>query len=153
MNAISTLTILPKSKTEIDNYVGLVKEDILSGYINPLESAIMLKSFEEIVKALRQDDDIKAYIDSEADKYGSKNIEFHGAKICVSDRTSYDYANCNDSVWSELNDKLNQLKSEIKGRENWLKTLKNQTPDYNTGELINPPATSYSKIISITLKK
>lgn len=153
MNAISTLTILPKSREDIDKYVRLVKEDILNGYINPLESAIMLKSFEEIVKALRSDEQIKAYIDNEADRYGSKTFDFNGAKIGVSDRTSYSFDDCGDSIWNDLNAKMAQLKAEIKGRENWLKTLKAQTPDCNTGELINPPATSYSKIISITLRK
>jgi len=152
MNAISTLTILPKTKGEIKNYVEAVKTDILSGYVNPLESALLLKSFEDIVKALRSDDEIKRYIELEADKYTEKTIEFGGAKIAKSERTSYDFKNCNDSIWLDLTMKKAQIDAELKGREAWLKSLSVPTPDINSGEIVNPPATEKTTILSITLK-
>jgi hypothetical protein len=153
MNAISTLTILPKTKAEITSYVEAIKQDILSGYTNPLESAIMLKSFEDIVKALRLDTEIKRYIEFETEKYTEKTIEYAGAKIAKSERTSYQFENCNDSLLNELVMKKTQIDAEIKGREAWLKTLKTITPDINSGELINPPATERTTVITITLSK
>lgn len=153
MNAISTLTILPKSKTEIKNYVESVKADILSGYINPLESALLLKSFEDIVKSLRGDNEIKRCIELEADKYTEKTIDFGGAKIAKSERTSYDFKNCNDSIWVELTMKKAQIDAELKGREAWLKSISTPTPDINTGEIVNPPATEKTTILAITLNK
>lgn len=153
MNAISTLTILPQTKSDIDNYVQLLKADILSGYINPLKSALMLKSFEDILKALKSDEEIKRYIREESDKYTEKTIDFEGAKLSKQDRQSYDYSECNDSVWNDLSARISQLECELKGREAWLKTLKTLTPDTNTGEMILPPKITYNSIISITLKK
>ena len=153
MNAISTLTVLPTSKTDIEKYVNLIKEDILSGYINPLETALMLKSCEDIVKALRADEEIKQCIELEADKYSEKTIEFRGAKIGKSDKTTWDFSNCEDSIYNDLTSRINQLTAEKKGREMWLKTIKTPTVDQSTGELINPPATTHQSILSITLKK
>ena len=153
MNAISTLTILPKTKGEINNYVNAVKADILSGYINPLESALLLKSFEDIVKSLRGDSEIKRCIEMEADKYTEKTIEFAGAKISKSERTAYGFENCGDSVWNELTMKKAQIDAELKGRETWLKTITKPTPDINSGEIINPPSTERTTVLSITLNK
>lgn len=153
MNAISTLTVLPQSKEEISNYVGMIKSEILGGYINPLNSALMIKAFEEILKSLKDDEEIKAYVLSEADKYTEKTIDLNGAKITKQDRTTYYYENCNDSVWNDLNAQIEQLKCEIKGRESWLKTIRSITPDTQTGELINPPSTKFNSILTITLRK
>lgn len=153
MNAISTLTILPRSKTEIGNYVELIKQDILSGYINPLESALMIKAFEDILKALKDDAEIKAYINKESDKYTEKTIDFHGAKITKQDRPKYDFSVCDDAIWNLLQNKLLQTQCEIKGRENWLKTIKEPTCDTDTGQMINPPSKQNTSILSITLKK
>ena len=153
MNAISTLTILPETKQEIESYVLSVKQNILNGYINPLSSAIMLKSLEEIIKLLRSDEDIKQYIDSEFEKHGTKDVEFQGAKISKSSRKSFDFSTCDDEVINDLIMKKNQLDAEIKGREAWLKTIKEPTPDVNTGLIINPPAYTSIDILSISLKK
>ena len=153
MNAISTLTILPKTKQDINNYVELVKSDILSGYINPLESAQMLKSFEDIVKALRGDEQIKKYIESECDKYVEKSFSHNGSMFTKQERTKYIYENCKDDVWNDLMTQKAQIEAAIKGREGWLKTLKYPTPDVNTGCIVNPPATEFQTVISITLAK
>ena len=153
MNAISTLTVLPQSKEQIAQYVMMVKDDILSGYVNPLESALMLKAFEDILTALKGDKDIRAYIEQEADKYVEKTIDFHGAKITKQDRAKYDFENCEDSTLKLLYQQAEQIKCNIKARESWLKTLKEPTVCIETGEVINPPAKTKQVIISITLKK
>ena len=153
MNAISTLTILPRSQKENDDYVAMVKEEILSGYVNPLEAALMIKSVGDVFKALNSDKDIKAYIATEADKYAEKTIDFHGAKITKQDRQKYDFTACDDAIWNLLQNKLLQTQCEIKGRENWLKTIKEPTCDTDTGQMINPPAKQNTSILSITLKK
>ena len=44
-------------------------------------------------------------------------------------------------------------KSELKGVEDWLKTLSEPTSDSLTGELVNPPTVLKTSVVSISLKK
>lgn len=153
MNAISTLTVLPRTKTEIKDYIDLVKSDILSGYVNPLESAAMLKSLEDIVKALRADEEIKGYILEEADKHQEKTVEEFGCKFQKRETPRYDYSVCDDSEYNRLADKLNYAKEQVKARENYLKSLKEPTINEDTGEVINPPVKTSTTSVSVTLPK
>lgn len=124
--ALATLTQLPTTQTEIKSYVQTVKDDILGGWIQPEESAIILKAFEDIVKALRQDQEIKEYILSEAEKYTEKTFDYGGAQLTKSSRTTYDYSR--DEEWSELNEQLNDIKAYIKARETLLMRNRDSFP-------------------------
>lgn len=152
-SALSTLTILPTTKSGIDNYVEQVKNDILSGYIKPELTAIVLKSFEDIVKALRADKDIKEFIQDACDLHNEKTFEYGDAKFTKSERPTYDFKACEDPEWLNLSMQEMKIKGAKKTREDWLKKLNEPTPDPETGEIINPPAKSVTSIVSIQLKK
>ena len=62
MSALSTITVLPSTKTEQANYISLVKEAILSGEQNPLIIARQLNSFAGVLKELAADKEIKEYL-------------------------------------------------------------------------------------------
>jgi hypothetical protein len=153
MDKISTLSILPDTKSGILEYTNGIKEEILNGTIPALESAKMLKSFEEIVKALRGDKDIKEYIQDEADLWNEKSVEYLGAKFTKTERPTYDFKECEDAEWKETTMAIMQLKAKLKGREDWLKSLKEPTPDIATGEVINPPTVLKTSIVSVSLSK
>lgn len=153
MNAISILTQLPTTKREIEVYVDQLKDDILSGYIQPEASAIMLKSFEDIIKSLRGDLDIKEYIQNACDLHNEKSFTYSDATFSKSERPNYNFKNCEDPEWLSLSMDEMKIKGAKKVREDWLKTLKEPTPDPQTGEIINPPQILRTSIISITLKK
>lgn len=152
-SAISTLTILPTTKSGIDDYVAMVKASILSGHIQPEASALTLKSFEEIGKKLRGDKEIKEYIQDACDLHNEKSFEYGDAKFTKSERPTYDFKVCDSSRWLAASQKMMNAKSELKGVEDWLKTVKEPTPDSLTGELVNPPAVLKVSVVSITLKK
>jgi len=153
MNAISILTQLPTRKQSIDIYVDSVKDDILSGYIDAEASAIMLKAFEDIIKALRGDKDIKEYIQDAADRHTEKSFEYNGTTFTKSERPNYNFKDCEDPEWLSLSMDEMKIKGAKKVREEWLKTLKVPTPDPQTGEIINPPTVERTSIVSISLKK
>jgi hypothetical protein len=117
--ALSTLTQLPTTATQIKSYTTALKDDILSGYIPGEESAIILKSFEEILKALKSDPEIKKYLQNECEKYTEKTIDYKGAKITKSQRKVFDYSS--DDEWSELKEQEKDVKAYIKSREEILK--------------------------------
>lgn len=152
-SAISQLTNLPTTRTQIADYVDLVKSDILSGYVKPEVAAIMLKSFEEIVKSLRADKDIKEHIQDACDLHAEKSFEFGDTKFSKSERPTYNFKECGSSRWLEASQALMKAKSDLKAVEDWLKTLKEETPDTLSGEMVQPPTVLKTSVVSIQLKK
>lgn len=152
-SAISTLTNLPTTKSQINDYVEAVKNDILSGYIKPEVAAITLKAFEEIVKGIRGDKEIKDFIQDACDLYAGKSFEFGDTKFTKSERPNYHFKVCESYRWLEASQALMKAKSDLKAVEDWLKTLKEPTVDTLTGEVVNPPIVERISVISIQLKK
>ncbi len=117
--AISTLTQLPTTKTQITEYVEQLKNDIIGGYISGEESALILKSFEEVINQLKKDEDIKSYLYSELEKYTEKTVKYQGCEITKTSRTVYDYSS--DEEYSSLKEQEQEIKQYIKAREMILK--------------------------------
>lgn len=128
--AISTLTQLPTSGTQITEYVTQLKNDIIGGYIPATESAIIIKSFEKIIEELKKDKDVKDYLYSECEKYQEKTIEVNGAQIQKTSRTTYDFSR--DEEYSMLKDQERELKAMIKARETILKVDRELYPSTTT---------------------
>lgn len=147
--AISTLTVLPSTRAELTNYISLVKQEILSGNTNALRVAIQIKSLEEILKALKDDNEIKECIMSEANLYPEKVIEIYGCKIEKSSRTVYDYSNCGDQVYNDLIEQKEKLDEIIKARQAVIKSGVNP----ETGETFYPPQTKRTEFLKIEFKK
>lgn len=151
--AISTLTVMPKTSTEINLYVSKVKEGLLEGYVTGLDAAQLLKSMEEIVKRLKSDNDIRDMILEDADKYTEKTIELNGCKFTKRTSSKYDYSQCGDSKFNKLDRQIKELTFERKARENFLKALQEPQIDEETGEIINPATSTGSEVVAVTLAK
>lgn len=151
--ALSTINQLPSTKKQIDTFVDKVETEVLSRYDDPLEFAIKLRCIEDIIKRLRSSKKISDLILNQAEKYGKEIIKRNEAELQVKETgVKYDFKNCNDHKWNQLNKNLENIKLEIKKREEILKIHKDQWSDIETGEIINPPVkTSTTKVI-VTLK-
>lgn len=152
MEVLSTVTLLPKSKNQVESYFNQFKREMLSGSRSLLEIKAHLKAYSDIIKAIDSDDDIRNALMNEAEKFGTKSFEYSGTKFQIREKTDYDYSECGDTKLNELNSDLIRIKEEIKARENWIRTFKDITPDPTTGELINPPKSIYSTSLAVTLK-
>ena len=150
MNALSTITVLPSTKTEQANYIAMVKESILSGEQNPLVIARQLNAFAGVLKELQADKDIRECFMNEAQKYGYKTFDL-GAKFSIQNRKTYDYTS--DTIWNEINASIEALKAKLKEREEFLKHLTGPMADLETGEIAYPPSFDTSEILTITLNK
>jgi len=139
MEAITLIKALPSNKTELDNYVNLVKQQILSGSENPLKIAIQLKAMGEIISSLTKDADIKSLILDEAEKYPEKSFDDYGARFEKKEvGVKYDYSN--DGKWVKINNEIKVLSILRKDREDLLKTIKSENvADSESGEILNPP--------------
>jgi paraquat-inducible protein B len=136
--AISTITILPFTKSEQKTFVEKVVNEVLEGAIEPIKLAVYLKSIQETIKQIIQE---------ESEKYGKK-YELYGCEIQNSSRTALDYSGCQDQVYNDLVKQMDQLKEVIKAREAVIKS----GIDPSTGEVFEPVKTSTSNFITIKFK-
>jgi len=144
MNALSTLSEMPLTKTECKTFANMAIEEILSCERNPLQIEIQLKALEETIKLIRENEQVKKCLQTEAEKYTEKTFKFQNAEISKMSRSNYDLSTCNDSIY-------NKLKSDIKEREAFLKALNSQVANPETGEIINPPVKTYTNYLQIKL--
>jgi hypothetical protein len=140
-NALSFITQFNLTKTQIDFFTRKALDEIDTGLYNPLSIHLCLKAMEDLIKKIKEG--IAEQVMLEAEKYG-KSFEYHGAKVQISERRSYDFSH--DSKWSELN-------KELKQREELLKHFSDPLADPETGETIYPPQLKVTSIITISLPK
>jgi len=153
MDTLSTITILPGNKKEVDSYYNNAKNELLNGNRDPLIILKHLKAYESIIKSLLADEEIEDTILNEAEKYGNKTFEYAGAEFQIKETgISYDYSNCNDSEWNDLKRQEEEIKKKRKEREETLKVHKEEWGDPETGEVIYPPVKKGKEKVILKLK-
>ena len=153
-NAISKFKQLPETKAEITEFARQVVGFIKDGNGNPIELSAQLKAVEEAVKVIR-----KGICDvalEEVAKYG-KNHETANAKFTTAmSGVKYDFSNCQDPVWNQINEVMTKLKESQKERETFLKGIKGQLTIAveETGEVVTifEPKKTGTETLKITLK-
>lgn len=128
------------SKADIQSMSEAAINEILSGEINPLEAETRLKALEDVIKAIRSNNDVKGAVMTEAEKYG-KQFDAFGCSIQIVSRKTKNYKTCNDEVY-------NNLSSALKAREAML----DAGIDPSTGESLNKPMESVSEYLKIAFK-
>jgi hypothetical protein len=134
-----------KQQTQIVNSAII---SIKEGTINPIKAELALKSLENVIKDIRDNQEVKSITRAETEKYGKK-FDMFGATIENSSRTTYDYSNCGDSVYNDMAKEMEALKARMKAREMMLKT----GVDASTGETFNPPIAKTSEFLKIVFNK
>jgi hypothetical protein len=150
-NALSTLSTLPENKQQLTDFKANLKNAILSGVKDGLEIKKLHKVLEEILKTFKEPEVVEM-IESEADKYHEKSFEYIGAKFQKRNNTKYDFSVCEDSELIQLEQQEKLVKTNLKARQDFLKGLKENYINQETGEVIKPPAKTTSEILAITLK-
>jgi hypothetical protein len=150
MNALSTITIMPSTRQEIDSFYQKAKTEIINGEENPLKILKQLKAVEKVVTELLKDKDIEDHILEEAEKYGQKKFEDYGVEFEVREiGARYDFNVTGDSTWQELKQKEEEIKRQRQEREKTLKAHKEEWVDSETGEVINPPVKSSKTKVTV----
>jgi hypothetical protein len=149
--ALSTISILPSGKAEVERFKSTLKSEILAGNDDPLKVFVRLKYIEKTIADTLKDEDIERHILKEFDLYGKEKIvEVMGAKLNAQETgVKYFYEDCGDPVWSDYDAQIKDLTEKRKAREKFLQALpKEGTVDPSTGVYINrPPKSSTSKVI------
>lgn len=143
--AVKTLPTIAERK---DVFVKGIKDQIMAGYMNPLEFYRQAKIAIDCLEELKKDPEIFDCAYTERDKYGKEKPVVNGSVIDTGQRTTYDYKSCNDPEW-------NRLTQALKDREAFLKALKKEMTvvDTETGETvtIQPPTLRISNYISVKI--
>ena len=146
------LSQIPATKEGVKDLATLIVKSVLNGDENPLEIDIRLRYLAELTESVRKHALMKREVMDEAEKYPEKSFDAYGAKITKTQRTTYSYVQCNDSTWSELNEKMAELKDQLKRRETFLKGLDgSEVADPATGEIILPPLKESTDSLRVTL--
>lgn len=109
------------SKTEIAKQVEQVTAQVAEGNINPLRAYGLLSALEKVVSEAKKS--IVELAITEAEKYPEKEIGVYGAKFQVKEAgVKYDYSS--DPQWRDLQNEIDIIRAEQKGRETVLQSLK-----------------------------
>ena len=139
--ALSYLTVLPETQSEIKNFA----DQILSGIQirEALPLLARLTAVEKLVKTIK--DGIKDQLMEEAALYAGegKTFEINGVKFTKVERKTHHYNHC--AKWRELNEQIERLEKLMK--------VGQEVADPETGEIIPPAHTSFSESISVTIRK
>lgn len=125
-------------------------QEISNNFVNPIINGdIQIEKGIIILRAIKkaiEDAEDKLYSDvvDAISKYGKEGASINGAKINIKELgVKYDFDNCNDSIWNDLNNQIKELTEKRKEREAFLKNIIKLTSFVNdeTGEIysINPP--------------
>lgn len=151
MTTLSVINVLPSTKAEIKSFVSDAKDRILAGDENPLKIASQLKAFEEVVKELRDDKEIKEATLKAAEKEG-KTFQQFGAEFQIKEvGVKYDYSVCDDQEWNDLDRMIKTLSEQKKDREKFLQAVKGEVFDTN-GIQLHPPVKTSTTSVTVTLK-
>jgi len=142
--------ITPLNREERFLKVQELTELFTNGTQNPLDLYLIFKGWMETIKATLENEQVKTAIDVEVDKM-PKTFEQLNCKVTRANKKIYDYSTSNDSVYNELSMQLETLKSEIKVREVFLKSIPfDGIVNPATGEIINKPNYSETDYLRIT---
>lgn len=152
----STLSVLPNTKTEIQSFATIAKQQLLSGCIDFKRILFQKACIERSFDAIFSDPEVKEFIESEISKYGKDGVGFEDAKFQISSRKSYTYDQTNDSEIKALESAKKEVETGLKERQKFLQTLKHSIDVVNkeTGEVetIFPAAFTETTYIKTTLK-
>lgn len=152
MNTINTLMLMPSNSSEVSTFFDGIKSAIINGEIDPLDVLRQITSMSNLIKEFNADKDIQDEILRESEKYGKKSFEAKNMKLQIKEvGVKYDFKNCGHSGWYEKQEKLTEVKNDIKNIETTLKTIKESSPelvDAESGEMLRPAAkTSTTKVV------
>jgi len=144
-------------RVNIAKAIASLKSSLDEGEIHPLSLAVRIKWVEEWAAEAKEVS--RPHILTAVGQYAKgEEIAKYGSRIEPMEAgAKYNYSNCVDPIWDALNQKMDQIKSEMKNREMFLKAIKEITTiiDDETGEIytIFPPTKTSTSTYKVTLKK
>lgn len=148
--AISALSELPENTEQLNKFCEQAKEEILNGVFDARKICVLRTMLKGIIEGVFEDKKIKDFIEEEMMKHNNKS-SWGEYEIQALNKKSYDFSSCNDSSLNEIIDALKYYSFRLTEREKYLKGLKREFINEDTGEIIFPPV--YTETSYFTVKK
>ena len=152
--AISTLSQLPETKQQIETFAHSLEQGLINGQIIASDLLRFQKAMEKVFEKIKP-----TLIENALNEISNfeKNPIIKGSEFSIVEAgVKYDYSDCNDLEYNSLSIQLEALKSTLKDRETFLKSIKQpmQMIDENSGEVftIYPPKKSSTTTLKVTFK-
>ena len=156
LSTINILSLFQTTKAERASFVNNVIANIQDESVDPLKIHLQLKSLIDISEQLLESDIYKKYL-LEAAEHGKK-FSFQNAEFSIKEvGTKYSWDKCDDAELAELTYKGDQIKEQIKSKQEFLKKLPSSgmlITNEETGETykVYPPSKSSTTSVAVTLK-
>ena len=135
MNALIQLNKLPETRSEQKTFVHQAIEELMNGEYDIAKFWVQATIIADTLNEIKDSTLIKKLAIVEAAKY--KGQSFMGCSVDVQIRKTFNFNQCNYSVYADLKKREAELKAEIKSVETFLKSIKDvPIVDMNTGEEI-----------------
>jgi len=150
--ALSTISVLPSNKEQIQKFSVMLKDEILASDKDPLKILVQLKAIEKVIADILKDKDVDYHFLKEFLLYEKeKEININGAKLRQGETgVKYHYEDSGDPVWFDLDKEIKELSEKKKEREKFLQNIPidKGTVDPDSGVYITrPPKSSKTKVI------
>lgn len=144
--------ILSLNKDSISSLINQVCHSITEGNEDPVKALVMGKKLDELSK--QYNEKVRQLVSGrirlqKGESYIKYDVEITEEETGV----RYDYSKCNDAEWNQLTEQIEPLLAQRKQREEFLKTIRKEFVDEETGEIIQPPIRSGKLGYKLSLKK
>ena len=154
MNTLAVIKQMPESKAQVQDFVSRAVNEITSGSINPIDISIYLKAMEDVIKAIRSNEEVKNRIISALEFTEDGKVTIDNGTVSIVESTRLDYSN--DPVWSDLDSQEQGIKEKKKSREAILKTVTENvagTEDVgNPGVILQEPVKQVIQTVRVNLR-
>jgi hypothetical protein len=150
---VSTLALMPETKSQQEVFVGKLIESVKQGSISPLKAEAIIANLEQVAKAYRAAVEVRDMLLQAVQFRGGKCEDFN-AKFQVAEAgVVYDYEN--SKTWRDLTIKIEALNEKRKTIESALKLATNEVPfvDPTNGEKITECKKVFKTIVKTTINK
>jgi hypothetical protein len=140
--ALSTISVLPSGKEQVQLFVRKLKDEILANDKDPLKILVQLKYIEKTIAEVLKDEDLDYHFLKELLLYDKdEQVKINGADLRQSEvGVKYFYEDSGDSVWNDLEKQIKELSEKKKEREKFLQNIPSEgTVDPNTGLFLTRP--------------
>ena len=150
---VSTLALMPETKSQQEVFVGKLIESVKQGAISPLKAEAIICNLEQVAKAYRANNEVKDMLLQAVQFRGGKCDDFN-AKFQVAEAgVVYDYEN--SKTWRDLTREIEELNEKRKTIEAALKLATPEVPfvDPTNAEKITECKIVFKTIVKTTINK
>lgn len=150
---VSTLTLMPETKSQQEVFVSKLIESVKHGAISPLKAEAIICNLEQVAKAYRANYEVREMLLQAVQFKGGKCEDFNAKFQVAETGVIYDYEN--SKTWRDLTREIKALNEKRKTIEAALKLATPEVPfiDPTNGEKITECKKVFKKIVKTTINK